>query len=88
MNVNLFGDMDLDVIKDHAEYLQDEIEGISAETHVLKLLRNIYGRRAASRTWFLYLKDKLVNELNFVQSKHDECLFYRGNVMCVNKRYS
>ena len=38
-----------------------EIEGISAETHVLKLLRNIYGRRAASRTWFLYLKDKLVN---------------------------
>ena len=60
-----------------------EIEGISRETHVLKLLRNIYGRRAASRDWFLYLKDKLVNELKFTQSKYDECLFYRGSVMYV-----
>ena len=44
---------------------------------------NVYGNCEASRNWFLFLRDKLVNELDFKQSKFDECLFYRGNVMYV-----
>lgn len=50
---------------------------------VLKLKRNVYGQVQAGRVWNDYLKDKLINELNFTQSKYDECVFFRGSIMYV-----
>ena len=48
---------------------------------VLKLHRNIYGQKQAGRVWYEYLRKRLVTKAGLIQSKHDECLFYRGNVM-------
>ena len=41
------------------------------------------GRTAdpANHVFLAGLVDKLVNQVGFKQSKHDECVFYRGNVM-------
>ena len=58
-----------------------KIEGGKSDDYVLKINRNIYGQKQAGRVWNKYLVNKLVNELGFVQSKIDECLFYRGKVM-------
>ena len=49
----------------------------------LRVHKNIYGQKQAGRVWNQYLVDKLVNQVGFKQSKHDECVFYRGNVMYV-----
>ena len=51
--------------------------------YVLMMHRNVYGQKNAGRTWNKYLVNKLVNELHFKQSKVDECVFYRGNVLYV-----
>ena len=48
---------------------------------MLKIHRNIYGQKQADRVWYKYLRDKLVNELKFTQSKVDECVFYRGQTI-------
>jgi Reverse transcriptase (RNA-dependent DNA polymerase) len=37
----------------------------------------------AGRTWYQYLTKKLIEEVGFEQSKVDECVFYKGNVMYV-----
>jgi hypothetical protein len=50
---------------------------------VLKLHKNVYGQKQAGRVWNKYLVNKLVNELKFVQSKTDECVYYRGKTMYV-----
>lgn len=50
---------------------------------VLRLNRNVYGQVQAGRVWNDYLKQKLVNELGFKQSKWDECVYFRGSVMYV-----
>ena len=51
--------------------------------YVLKLHRNVYGGKAASRTFYQYLSQKLIDEVGFTRSKVDECVFYRGSVMYV-----
>ena len=58
----------------------DMSEG-NRKDYALKIHRNIYGQKQAGRVWNQYLVDKLVGELKFVQSKHDECVFYRGTTM-------
>ena len=40
------------------------------------------GKKQAGRVWNIYLKEKLL-KIGFTQSKFDECLFYRGDVMFV-----
>jgi hypothetical protein len=55
----------------------------STKDYVLKLHRNIYGQKQAGRVWNKYLVDILINKVGFVQSKVDECVFYRGSVMYV-----
>jgi hypothetical protein len=50
---------------------------------VLQLHKNVYGQKQAGRVWNKYLVNKLVKELKFVQSKTDECVFYRGSTMHV-----
>ena len=58
-----------------------EIEGSPRDEYVLRLNANVYGQRQAGRVWNDHLVNILVNQLNFKQSKVDECVFYRGNTM-------
>ena len=52
-------------------------------THVLKLLKNIYGLKQARRVGNQHLH-KGLTELNYQQSKVDLCLYYRkGNILAV-----
>jgi hypothetical protein len=53
-----------------------EFEG-SRKSHCLKLVKNLYGSKAAGRVWQQHLF-KGLGELGFVQSGTDECVFYRG----------
>jgi hypothetical protein len=57
-----------------------KIEGISSRTHCLQLLRNLYGQKQAGRVWNRFLVEGLMN-IGFKQSKVDECVFYKGNVI-------
>ena len=47
---------------------------------MLKLLQNIYGGKNSGRIWNEYLVQGLIN-IGFKQSKIDECVFFRGNVV-------
>ena len=55
--------------------------GVDRKPFVLKLHRNLYGQKQAGRVWYKYLRKRLITKAGFVQSKHDKCLFFRGNVM-------
>ena len=55
--------------------------GVDRKAFVLKLHRNLYGQKQAGRVWYKYLRKRLITKAGFVQSKHDECLFFRGKVM-------
>jgi hypothetical protein len=50
--------------------------------YVLKVNKNTYGGKDAGRTWFQYLRKKLL-KLGFEQSEHDECMFYKGQMVYV-----
>lgn len=52
----------------------------SRKSHVLKLLRNLYGQKQAGRVWYEHLVSTL-KQLGFNQSEVDPCLFYRGKVI-------
>jgi hypothetical protein len=49
-------------------------------THVLKVLNNLCGQKQAGRVWNNHLTSGLV-KIGFVQSKVDECGFYRYGVI-------
>ena len=55
--------------------------GVDRKDVVLKLHLNLYGQKQAGRVWYEYLRKWLVTKAGFIQSKHDECLFYWGKVM-------
>lgn len=50
---------------------------------VLKLHQNAHGQKQGGRVWNKCLVNKLINEVGFTQSKVDECVFYKGKVICV-----
>jgi Reverse transcriptase (RNA-dependent DNA polymerase) len=58
-------------------------DGSDLKEYVLQIHRNIYGQKQAGQVRNKYLAKKLVNVLNFIQSKVDECVFYRGTTMYV-----
>jgi hypothetical protein len=51
-----------------------ECEG-SRDTHVLQLIKNLYGQKQAGRVWNQHLVKQL-SQLGFRQSQVDECVFY------------
>jgi hypothetical protein len=54
----------------------------NGKTHVLKLLKNLYGQKQAGRVWNQHLV-KGLKEIGFKQSKVDECVFFRDNVIFI-----
>ena len=54
-------------------------DGISEDTHVLKLTKNIYGQKQAGRVWNKYL-DEGLREIGFKPSKMDPCLYFCGRI--------
>ena len=55
-------------------------QGISKDTHVLKLVDNIYGQKQARHVWNQHL-DEGMKEGGFSVSEYDPCLYYRQNVI-------
>jgi len=49
----------------------------------LRVHKNICRQKQAGRVWNQCLVDKLVKKVGFKQREHDECVFYRGNIMYV-----
>jgi len=61
-------------------------KGINIDTPgewALRVHKNINGQKQVGRVWNQYLVDKLVNQVGFKQSKQEERVFYRGNVMYI-----
>ena len=59
------------------------IDGVTRETHALKLLQNLYGQKQAGRVWNKHLHEILL-ELGWTQSTADDCVYYKGDVIfCV-----
>ena len=54
-------------------------DGISEDTHILKLTKNIYGQKQAGRVWNKYL-DEGLGEISFKPSKMDPCLYFHGHI--------
>ena len=44
---------------------------------MLKLHKNVYGKKHAGRVWYRYLTQKLLEELGFEIFQVGECVFYR-----------
>ena len=57
-----------------------ETDSGNSRTHVLKLLRNVYGQKQAGKVWDDFLSEK-VFKIGFERSKMDECVFYRDNLV-------
>ena len=51
--------------------------GISEDTHKLKLTKKIYGQKQAGRVWNKYL-DEGLREISFKPNKMDPCLYFHG----------
>jgi hypothetical protein len=56
------------------------INGKDRSTHVLKLVRDLYGQKQAGRIWNKYLHEKIVG-LDWIQSSSDECLYYKDSIV-------
>ena len=57
--------------------------GLSKMDYALLLHGNVYGQNQAAHIWNKYLTKCLVSKAGFVQSKVDDCVFYKGNVIYV-----
>jgi hypothetical protein len=59
-----------------------EMQDRNRKTHVLKLLKNLYGQKQAGRVWNKHLVKGLL-KIGFQQSEIDECVFYRNSTIFV-----
>ena len=50
------------------------------KTHVLQLMKNLYGQKQAGRVWNKHLHAKL-SSLGFKRSNYDDCLYYKGKTL-------
>ena len=58
------------------------IQGIDANDWLFEVTKNVYGGKDDERQWYLFLC-RILEEVGFVKSKIDNCLFYHGNVVFV-----
>ena len=60
-----------------------DVDGeVNNQDYLLEIHKNIYGQRQAGRVWNKNLVEKLL-KIGFRQSKHDECVFFKGKAMYV-----
>ena len=59
-------------------------EGVSKETHVLRLNSSMYGLIQAARCFFKELSGYLINQCNFIKSEADQCLLYKRSDLGVS----
>ena len=52
----------------------------NSKDHMLKLEKNIYGQKYASRVWNSFLVDKLMS-IGFTPSFIDDCIFFRNDII-------
>jgi hypothetical protein len=52
------------------------------KTHVLRLIKNLYGQKQAGRVWNQHLS-KGLQKAGFVASKVDECVIYKGKTIFI-----
>jgi len=57
-------------------------DGRDHHSHVLKLIKNIYGLKQAGRVWNQHLHKGLI-ELGYRQSKIDPCLYYQDRLIMI-----
>lgn len=70
-------------LPDSEEVYVEMPRGFKESGKVLRLRRALYGLKQSPKTWFEYLRAKLVDECGFEQSPNDPCLFHTGTVICV-----
>jgi Reverse transcriptase (RNA-dependent DNA polymerase) len=58
-----------------------EIAGAKPGEYLFRLNKNVYGQKSAGRVWNRYLTEKLTKEVGFIQSKTDDCVFFKGNAV-------
>jgi hypothetical protein len=56
-----------------------QISSGNNKTHVLRLIKKLYGQKQAGRVWNQHLA-KGLKKAGFVASKVDECVFYKGKI--------
>ena len=59
-----------------------QVQDANSKDYVLKLNNNLYGQKQAGRVWNQFLTEKLI-QVGFRQSKYDQCVFYRKNVIYI-----
>jgi Reverse transcriptase (RNA-dependent DNA polymerase) len=59
-----------------------EVKGKTRESHMLKLVKNLYGQRQARRVWNHLLHTRLL-KMGWTQSKADNFLNCKGSVLFV-----
>jgi len=65
----------------YMEIPQDvELQGYSKKDYALKLVKNLYGGRAAGRVWNQHLHKHLL-ALNYQQSTVEPCIYYRDDLI-------
>ena len=57
-----------------------DVGGKHRSSHVLKLLKNIYGGRASGRIWVEHLR-KGLEEMGFEKCVSDPCVFFRDKLI-------
>jgi hypothetical protein len=57
-----------------------KVKGITHASHVIKLIKNLYGQKQAGRVWNKHLEAGLM-KIGFQPSKIDPCLYYKGQVV-------
>ena len=61
------------------------VETVNGKDEVFLILKNLYGLKQASKTWFEHLRDGLTSkELGFTPSAVDPCVFYKDGcaILC------
>jgi hypothetical protein len=59
-----------------------ELSSGDSKTHVLRLIKNLYGQKQAGRVWNQHLA-KGPKNAGFVVSRVDECVFYKGKTIFI-----
>jgi hypothetical protein len=70
----------MDIYMELPQGIQIQTAHEHSKDHVLKLEKNIYGRKQAGRVWRPFLVDKLMS-IGFTPSLIDDCMLFRDDLI-------